>query len=301
MADCFHLRAAVIIRQRSELMLHVERNPHWGYTALQTPGPVYLQKRKPDLYVAVFGRFFSNGRFLHEQISPGFAMHVIESGSGVMEMDGVSYTVGTGDVFIFFPGRHLRYHDEPRTPWRYCWVTFEGARAAAELAEAGITASSPLRHGDFAAAMKLVFHEIEVAYRQPQIAPTFSIAAAWRLMEILVGQPSETTIPHHASKAEIVRSLIDRDYMQCLSVASIARQVQMSRSALFRCFRAAYGVSPKNYLETIRMEQARRLLRQQRLSIKEIAAACGYSNGQYFSRAFKRHCGMTPGQWRSNF
>jgi AraC-like DNA-binding protein len=116
---------------------------------------------------------------------------------------------------------------------------------------------------------------------------------------MLIG-PRAAIVPIQASKAEIVRFLIDRHHTHSLSVNSIARQVQMSRSALFRCFREAYQVSPKDYLDSIRMEHARRLLRQRRFSIKEIAAACGYANGQYFSRAFKRHCGVAPGQWRAD-
>ncbi|MBQ4165586.1 MAG: helix-turn-helix transcriptional regulator, partial [Oscillospiraceae bacterium] len=49
----------------------------------------------------------------------------------------------------------------------------------------------------------------------------------------------------------------------------------------------------------IRIRRACSLLRENTLSITEVALRCGFSDSNYFSRAFRKCCGMTPSQYRS--
>ena len=59
------------------------------------------------------------------------------------------------------------------------------------------------------------------------------------------------------------------------------------------------GVSFSGYLAEFRLQTAQRYLRFSDLTIKEAAAACGFSSCPHFVTAFKRAFGMTPGQWRA--
>lgn len=279
-------------------MLHQEQTPVWQNVIYQTPGPVRVGGEMADLYVAVVGRFISRGRFTYEQVSPSYSMHVIESGEGVMEMDGVSHPVAAGDAFTFFPGHHIRYYDKPGTPWRYTWFILEGAHARAAFAHAGVTEAAPLTRGGVATLLEPIFQEIEVVYRRPQIPAAFAIAAAWRLVDALGNCRTPTAEVFARDIAETARFLMNRDDMGTLSVEAVARQLGISRTTLFRKFRERYRVSPKGYLDSIRMNQARQLLRQSRSSVKEIAASCGFASAHYFSRAFKKHGGLPPKLWR---
>ena len=65
-------------------------------------------------------------------------------------------------------------------------------------------------------------------------------------------------------------------------------------------FRKCFGCSPREMLIRLRMEQARSLLLETNLSIKEISDRSGYSRQNEFYRAFLKHCGCSPSDWREN-
>jgi AraC-like DNA-binding protein len=75
---------------------------------------------------------------------------------------------------------------------------------------------------------------------------------------------------------------------------SLARAVGLSTSHLRRRFKAAFGRTPRAYLERVRMEEAARLIKEGNLSIKEVARRVGYCDANNFSTAFKRFYGSSP-------
>ncbi|MEI8195208.1 MAG: AraC family transcriptional regulator [Phycisphaerae bacterium] len=287
-------------------MLQISKTEAWHSDIYRTAGPVRWAGRTPGLYLSLLGRFCSTGRFVYQQVAPGYAIHVVQSGHGVMATKTKPYEVGPGDVFCFFPGHHYAYHDAPTTPWRYTWLVLEGSQVPKALRQVGLTADQPHLRGCLAwggangrngGEGAELFAEIQQVYRRPVIPAAYAIAAGWRLIDALSRQAGpEPGVPHGA--AEAARFLIDRHGLEVLTVEELARQLGLSRSALFRQFRAAYGISPKQHLDAVRLERACALLRQSAAPLKQIAAACGYTSSQYFIRAFRRHCGQAPGTWR---
>ena len=59
------------------------------------------------------------------------------------------------------------------------------------------------------------------------------------------------------------------------------------------------GISPSDYLTSIRMEKAKELLRTTAMKIREISAAVGYDDDHVFTRRFKVYTGRTPSQYRA--
>lgn len=78
------------------------------------------------------------------------------------------------------------------------------------------------------------------------------------------------------------------------TIAGLAAEAGMSRSAFFARFSRVVGQPPMEYLLAWRMALARRLLRTRELAIEQIAAQVGYSSSNTFSTAFTRHIGMPP-------
>uniref|UniRef100_UPI003AF56FDF helix-turn-helix domain-containing protein n=1 Tax=Bifidobacterium pullorum TaxID=78448 RepID=UPI003AF56FDF len=72
----------------------------------------------------------------------------------------------------------------------------------------------------------------------------------------------------------------------------------LSVGRFIRVFREATGLSPKRYLTSIRMSEARMLLESTDYPIAEVADIVGYDNPLYFSRVFRAHVGMSPSQCR---
>lgn len=78
------------------------------------------------------------------------------------------------------------------------------------------------------------------------------------------------------------------------TVADLAAEAAMSRSAFFARFSRVVGLPPMEYLLRWRMALAKRLLRTRGLAIEHVAARVGYGSASTFSTAFTRHVGMPP-------
>ena len=84
-----------------------------------------------------------------------------------------------------------------------------------------------------------------------------------------------------------------------LNVPEIADSVHMSESYFRRLFYEVYAVSPVQYINTLRINHAKELIRCTNESFTAIAAQVGFSNVYYFSRMFKKKAGCTPSEYRS--
>jgi transcriptional regulator GlxA family with amidase domain len=86
-----------------------------------------------------------------------------------------------------------------------------------------------------------------------------------------------------------------------LSVPSLAARAGMSERHFARVFRAETGASPGAYVESVRVESARRLLETTELSLDRIARSCGFGTVATMHRAFRRAVQVTPGEYRDRF
>ena len=99
----------------------------------------------------------------------------------------------------------------------------------------------------------------------------------------------------HLSKAiQAMHSSLDRSW----SVASLAREARMSRSAFALKFKTVLGQTPLEYLTQWRMYKAGALIRSNNPSFSEVASAVGYGSESSFSRVFKREMGAAPREYR---
>ena len=83
-----------------------------------------------------------------------------------------------------------------------------------------------------------------------------------------------------------------------VGMADLVRHVGFSRARMFDMFKAQTGLTPHDYLQRMRIEQAQEQLRRTKLSVTEIGLAVGFSSGQYFSTVFGRYSGVSPTQFR---
>ncbi len=121
-----------------------------------------------------------------------------------------------------------------------------------------------------------------------------SVIRAWsRVGCAPKGWPSRTSDPFLERVVEAVEDDPGREW----SVEAMASVGALSRSVFAERFRAAFGLSPAQYVAEVRMRAARTLLIDGR-GVSEISRELGYGSDEGFSRAFRRHTGMTPSAWR---
>ena len=91
----------------------------------------------------------------------------------------------------------------------------------------------------------------------------------------------------------------DASFAGCyFSIPELAAMSNTSKATLNRLFRKYLNTSPQAYLNSLRMENAKNLIRRGNLSFKEIAEQLGFRNSLYFSTSFKKYTGVAPSEFR---
>jgi AraC-like DNA-binding protein len=128
-----------------------------------------------------------------------------------------------------------------------------------------------------------------------------------RLLEVLLIEALRSTAGTTASPG-LLRGLTDSRLAVAIrqmhesptrpwTVAQLAKEAALSRSAFFERFNRAVGVAPMEYLLAWRMALAKNWLRRKEGSVAEVAERVGYSSQSTFSVAFTRHVGLPPTQY----
>jgi two-component system response regulator YesN len=94
------------------------------------------------------------------------------------------------------------------------------------------------------------------------------------------------------------RKFITENYDKDISLDDVSRHLNLSPYYFSKLFKSETGTTFVEYLTNLRMERAQELLKDESLSIKEICAAVGYADPNYFSRTFKKNVGVTPTVYR---
>jgi AraC-like DNA-binding protein len=97
-----------------------------------------------------------------------------------------------------------------------------------------------------------------------------------------------------------VVSHIEHNYQAPLRLEDLARMAHMCERNLQRYFQRAFGVSPVDYVNRLRITKACQLLGEQHLSITQVAGLVGIPDSNYFARVFRRFTGTNPSAYRQS-
>lgn len=95
-----------------------------------------------------------------------------------------------------------------------------------------------------------------------------------------------------------IRDYIDRNYMNDITLDSLSASFYFTKEYLSRLFKKAYGTGIYEYVLEVRMKRAEQLLEDPSVQIQQIAQQLGYSDSNYFSKAFRTYAGISPSDYR---
>jgi AraC family transcriptional regulator len=133
-----------------------------------------------------------------------------------------------------------------------------------------------------------------------------SLAHALAIRYLLFGEHPQyqradsavSALPPCALKRVLER--IEHSFQSEVSLASLAEEAGYSRGHFLRMFRTSTGMTPHRYLLKRRIDRARSLLNRREISIIDVAAYCGFSSQAHLNQVFRKHLGVTPGDYRRN-
>jgi transcriptional regulator GlxA family with amidase domain len=107
--------------------------------------------------------------------------------------------------------------------------------------------------------------------------------------------------PHKDDRISEIQEWLDTHYAEKVLVEELAAQFGMSKRTLIRRFNSALAMSPNAYIQTVRIEAARKLLEETERTVDVVMNEVGYEDGSSFRRLFRSKTGLTPTEYRRRF
>ena len=107
------------------------------------------------------------------------------------------------------------------------------------------------------------------------------------------------TIRHRTSLFEDAVAIVELEYANDLALDDIARRVAASRRQLQRAYAEIGDTTFREHLTGTRMDRAAEMLSTRSLTVREVAHRVGYRQPAQFAKAFRRHHGLAPSDYRA--
>ena len=233
-----------------------------------------------------------------------YVLHYVLSGHG--SCAGQPFSAPCG--FIFTPGEEHSYSvdDSPEAPkFEQYWIMFKGYGAKKLIESSGFSSTMGVFSTPYMFQAKEIFKLLHdpVSYVQHQDS-LYMRSMLFQLLSLHASYATDLDLPQKKVSNEYIAqaiSFIEMSYHLPLKEEDIAGAVHISSKYLYKLFRKELGQSPTQYLNSFRIQRAKKLLVNEDLSIKEVAHAVGIPDPDYFCRVFQKHsAGVSPTQYRKN-
>ena len=217
----------------------------------------------------------------------------IISGEGEIMINGEWHKAGAGDIYILAPGEEHRYRSNPKNPWHKLWINYSSDYMQSFISAYGV------KTGVYKCAGAQEFFS-EIFELSDSNLPESEICylIAEKLHSVIAEVSREARC---GVKENELRAAISRYIYKKLNLDAVADELHMSKSGLIRSFRRECGVTPYEYLLSLKIKSAKSLLRDTELPVYEIAERLAISDEHYFSAVFKKRTGIRPGAYRKKY
>ena len=223
---------------------------------------------------------------------------VDESACGSLWARGEQATFRPGDILLTNAGEVLKTTAEKgaNTYFTIFWDRASWERAGSHIGIAGTPHWS-----------QALLQARPVALLLTQLREALEAGADARTVERAYWAATTALLREAAQSQELARTPCHPGVRRAAAYASanlseprpleqMAREVQMSKCHLVRCFQSTIGVPPHRFRTLLRLERARRLL-ESGLSVAEVASQTGFADAPHLTRSFREWLGVSPAAW----
>lgn len=219
-------------------------------------------------------------------IYPYYLLHYVYSGCGVFEIDGIQYPVKKGQISIIHPDKVNLYYTDKQDPWHYSWIGFESTIEIPVLKTHHIVTLPQAEH------IFLDLKQSDHIVRGRELYLCSKIYELLTLFEQFNSKELHTAFDY-VSK---VKNHIEIHYAKTISFDHLAATLNLSRNYLGYIFKKIEGITPYQYLTSVRLSKAIALISNYGYSVNLAALSVGYPDIYTFSKAFKRKFGYPPSE-----
>lgn len=222
----------------------------------------------------------------------------IKNGTTRAFCNGEEYLLKSGDIFMTFPNQVHHYSDcsedchslllimNPSLVFGYTDTLMERTPTSAVY--------TPTENDQY------LYEIIEMAYKESLVNPDKNVIVALAtaiIGKLLKGYTFQDINSPNALIARILK-YCSANFREEITIREIARELNISESHISHTFKNKLRVSFCDYINSMRLIEAARLLKDKNLTITEISSSCGFGTIRTFNRVFHKHFGVTPSEYR---
>ena len=258
----------------------------------------------------------TGGMQIPRRIILDYELVLILKGGGEWTYNGERRPLAAHDLLLIPPFVPHSFETDATAPTEHIAVHFDFATGVPATAR-GLDQRRPFRvrftHGLELSIQRRLYagHRLERGLQMVVSAhaaggvlgPATASAHLAGVLLALLAEPAGPRAPagrlRHQARVELVTAHMQTHLDGRIDHAALERVSGLSTSRLQAVFREVTGYPPLDYLRRLRVEEARRLLADDRLSVKEIAARTGFRDTSHFSKVFRREDGLAPAHYRA--
>jgi len=191
------------------------------------------------------------------------------------------------------PGMIHEYHLSENRPWKYFWVVFSGEDAG-NICKKYINTDKQLIF-DFSRNELKIIDLVNSIMKNPGMLTAAQALGYFYMLLSCHEAPADAASNYHVNQAK--KNMRTHIY-RAITVTEVAQALGISDRYLYNLFIKHLHISPKQYLNGLKISYAQTLIQSTDNAISEIAISVGFHDVLTFSRFFKNHTGMSPTEYR---
>ena len=263
-----------------------------------------LLQKNSHINLLQVGRHICTADSTYSHYRDMYIIHIVKSGIVTIETNQHRYTLSKNDVYLVRPYELTVQTAHKDFPCELYFFAFNG-----DLAEEILNKTVFKNNNSFSSLkdetlyQKIIDYACELDGNLERNITTykylFDMLSYFDTPYIYESLQKHSDIPYQQKYVSSILEYIQSNYSKSIKISELATQLGLSRSQLYRIFKANKGISIEEYLIKVRVNAARSLLADTPFSCVSIASLVGYSHYATFFRIFKQHMGITPQEYRA--
>lgn len=226
-----------------------------------------------------------------------FSLHFVLSGVGYYETEDKIYRLTRNNLFLIYPNSTIKYYPDKKHPWTYTWINFTGSKALKFLEYTTLTSDEPVTSFKSAKIGNILLRSLHNVKKKTSKNDFRSLHCFYEVINEIIHNHPTTTISQKQKEDIITVALkyLNENYSDPeLTLISLSNVLHLNPSYLSRILKQRTGSTFTDFLMSLRIQNAIKLMESGIPYVNEISRKVGFRDPYYFSKTFKKYAHMSP-------
>lgn len=206
-----------------------------------------------------------------------------------------TFELHAGQCFLICPSEYTSYTADEEEPWDYYWVAFSGTEVRKYIELCSINQENPIFDFEIDGPIQEYIHMLVTGRSVGPQANYFKVGCLYMILSEFITAADNVRKPNVLARAV---AFIEQNLLNELTVQDVAAHCFVNRSQLFRVFKDHMQMSPKDYIDTMRLNKAAEFLRSSNYSVTYISQILSFPTPSQFGKQFRQKFGCNPMEYR---